>query len=130
VCLLLAVLGAAGCGRGARAEAQPAPDPRCQQPPPDETGALAAAGIDRTTFLASMAQARPAVRECLDEYKRRGVAQVRVEVGPSGLVERATVCSELGGTREGRCIEHGIKKAVRFPELKAPLAFDYPYQLR
>jgi hypothetical protein len=123
---------ASGCGPRARGAERPGPqDARCDQPlAMSEEAAVAASGIDRTTLIAAMAQARPAVIGCYHEYARPGVANVRVEVAPSGLVDGALVCGELAGTKEGRCIEHSLRKFARFPTLKAPLTFDFPYQLR
>src|SRR4051812_19651270 len=84
---------------GARGRApRRARSPRCDQPlPASEEAAITASGIDRTTLIAAMAQARPAVIACYHDYERPGVANVRVEVAPSGLVERALVCGELAG---------------------------------
>lgn len=70
----------------------------------------------------------PRVKECYNNYKVPGTANVNISVARGGRVSDAKVTGKFAGTPTGNCVETAIKQA-KFPPTEAQ-NFPYPIFLR
>ena len=68
------------------------------------------------------------MNECYRQHRKRGRADVKVEVSPGGRVSGTLIRGEFAGTPTGACIESKLKQAV-FPA-SSGLRFDYLLTVR
>jgi hypothetical protein len=69
------------------------------------------ASLDRAAMLAGIQAVEPRVKRCYQQHRQKGVAPVRIDVGPDGKVKKVTVSGPLARTRTGACVKAAVKTA-------------------
>jgi predicted Zn finger-like uncharacterized protein len=87
-----------------------------------------AAPLSSQDVVRGMSAVMPKARDCYNQYKVPGVANVKVTVMPSGRVSNVVVTGKFAGTPSGSCVESALKTAKFNPS--AGLTFDYVVPLR
>jgi hypothetical protein len=84
-------------------------------------------GLDRATLIDGMRAVQPRVNDCYREYHQKGVANLRIEVGRGGRVNRVLVSGPLARTPTAGC----VKAAVKTAHFRAGgSSFQYPVVLQ
>jgi predicted Zn finger-like uncharacterized protein len=83
--------------------------------------------LSQSDIVSAMKAVQPKVKECFNQYKVPGIANVRISVVSGGRVGSATVAGKFAGTPSGTCVENAAKTA-KFPPC-APMSFPWPFQL-
>jgi hypothetical protein len=84
-------------------------------------------GLDRATLIDGMRAIQPRVNDCYREYHQKGVANLRIEVGRGGRVNRVLVSGPLARTPTAGC----VKAAVKTAHFRAGgSSFQYPVVLQ
>lgn len=74
-----------------------------------------------------MKAVQPRVKECYNQYKVPGIANVSIAVSKGGRIASASVSGKFAGTPSGSCVEAAAKTA-KFPPCEA-MSFPWPFQL-
>jgi hypothetical protein len=99
-------------------------EPKPRKPPPT-TAALPA--LSQSDIVSAMKAVQPRVKECYNQYKVPGIANVSISVAKGGRLASATVTGKFAGTPSGTCVEAAAKTA-KFPPCEA-MSFPWPFQL-
>ena len=83
--------------------------------------------LTQSDIVNAMKGVQPRVKECFNQYKVQGSANVSISVARGGRVASATVSGKFAGTPTGACIEAAAKTA-KFPPCEA-MSFPWPFQL-
>jgi hypothetical protein len=94
---------------------------------PKKAPAAALPMLSQSDIVSAMKAVQPKVKECFNQYKVPGIANVRISVLSGGRVGSATVAGKFVGTPSGACVENAAKTA-KFPPC-APMSFPWPFQL-
>ncbi len=86
------------------------------------------APLSQSDIVNAMKGVQPRVKECFNQYKQPGIANVSISVARGGRVASATVSGKFAGTPSGSCVEAAAKTA-KFPPCEA-MSFPWPFQLR
>jgi predicted Zn finger-like uncharacterized protein len=92
---------------------------------PPTTAALPA--LSQSDIVSAMKAVQPRVKECYNQYKVPGIANVSISVSKGGRIASASVTGKFAGTPSGTCVEAAAKTA-RFPPCEA-MSFPWPFQL-
>jgi hypothetical protein len=103
---------------------------RGEEPKPKKPAPSAAAlpALSQSDIVSAMKGVQPRVKECYNQYKAPGIANVSIAVSKGGRVASATVTGKFAGTPSGTCVEAAAKTA-KFPPCEA-MSFPWPFQLR
>ena len=89
--------------------------------------------LTRHQVQATMGGLKGSVQACYDRHRVSGLAQLEIEVEPSGHVSKVRVRGDLESSPTGACIEK-IVQAATFPSFlefqTKPTRFTYPFVLR
>lgn len=101
-----------------------------EAPQPKKPAPTAAAlpALSQSDIVSAMKGVQPRVKECYNQYKAPGIANVSIAVSKGGRVASATVTGKFAGTPSGTCVEAAAKTA-KFPPCEA-MSFPWPFQLR
>jgi predicted Zn finger-like uncharacterized protein len=94
----------------------------------EEASGARAAPLSMQDVVRGMNGVMPKARDCYNQYKVPGVANVKVTVAPSGRVSNVVVTGKFAGTPSGACVESALKTA-KFNASNG-LTFDYVVPLR
>ncbi|MGA7742267.1 MAG: GYF domain-containing protein [Polyangia bacterium] len=83
--------------------------------------------LSQTDIVSAMKAVQPRVKECYNQYKVPGIANVSISVSKGGRVASANVTGKFAGTPSGTCVEAAAKTA-KFPPCEA-MSFPWPFQL-
>jgi predicted Zn finger-like uncharacterized protein len=83
--------------------------------------------LSQSDIVNAMKGVQPRVKECFNQYKQAGIANVSISVTKGGRVGSATVSGKFAGTPSGSCVEAAAKTA-KFPPCEA-MSFPWPFQL-
>jgi predicted Zn finger-like uncharacterized protein len=95
------------------------------QPKKPTTAALPA--LSQSDIVSAMKAVQPRVKECYNQYKVPGIANVSISVSKGGRIASASVTGKFAGTPSGTCVE-AAAKAAKFPPCEA-MSFPWPFQL-
>jgi predicted Zn finger-like uncharacterized protein len=108
---------------GTKRGGSPADAPTPKKPP-----AAALPPLSQSDIVSAMRAVQPKVKECFNQYKVPGIANVSLAVAKGGRVSSAVVTGKLAGTPTGACVESAAKSA-KFPPCEA-MSFPWPFPLR
>jgi hypothetical protein len=83
--------------------------------------------LSQSDIVSAMRAVQPRVKECYNQYKVPGIANVTISVSKGGRVASASVTGKFAGTPSGGCVESAAKTA-KFPPCEA-MSFPWPFQL-
>ena len=83
--------------------------------------------LSQSDIVSAMKAVQPRVKECYNQYKLPGIANVSISVSKGGRIASATVTGKFAGTPSGTCVEAAAKTA-KFPPCEA-MSFPWPFQL-
>jgi len=83
--------------------------------------------LSQSDIVSAMKAVQPRVKECYNQYKVAGIANVSISISKGGRVASATVTGKFAGTPSGTCVEAAAKTA-KFPPCEA-MSFPWPFQL-
>jgi predicted Zn finger-like uncharacterized protein len=83
--------------------------------------------LSQSDIVNAMKGVQPRVKECFNQYKQAGIANVSISVAKGGRVASATVSGKFAGTPSGSCVEAAAKTA-KFPPCES-MSFPWPFQL-
>jgi hypothetical protein len=83
--------------------------------------------LSQSDIVNAMKGVQPRVKECFNQYKQSGIANVSISVAKGGRVASATVSGKFAGTPSGSCVEAAAKTA-KFPPCES-MSFPWPFQL-
>ena len=89
--------------------------------------AAALPALSQTDIVSAMKAVQPRVKECYNQYKVPGIANVSISVSKGGRIASASVTGKFAGTPSGTCVEAAAKTA-KFPPCEA-MSFPWPFQL-
>ncbi|MGB8297611.1 MAG: GYF domain-containing protein [Polyangia bacterium] len=89
--------------------------------------AAALPSLSQSDIVSAMKAVQPRVKECYNQYKVAGIANVSISISKGGRVASATVTGKFAGTPSGTCVEAAAKTA-KFPPCEA-MSFPWPFQL-
>jgi len=99
-----------------------------EEPKPKKAPTTAALpALSQTDIVSAMKAVQPRVKECYNQYKVPGIANVSISVSKGGRIASASVTGKFAGTPSGTCVEAAAKTA-RFPPCEA-MSFPWPFQL-
>jgi len=99
-----------------------------EEPKPKKVVAAAALpSLSQSDIVSAMKAVQPRVKECYNQYKLAGIANVSISISKGGRVASATVTGKFAGTPSGTCVEAAAKTA-KFPPCEA-MSFPWPFQL-
>jgi len=96
-----------------------------QKPRKPTSAALPA--LSQSDIVNAMKAVQPKVKECYNQFKVAGIANVSIAVSKGGRVASASVSGKFAGTPSGSCVEAAAKTA-KFPPCEA-MSFPWPFQL-
>jgi predicted Zn finger-like uncharacterized protein len=97
------------------------------EPKPKKPTAAALPSLSQSDIVSAMRAVQPRVKECYNQYKVPGIANVSLAVSKGGRIASATVTGKFAGTPSGTCVEAAAKTA-KFPPCEA-MSFPWPFQL-
>jgi hypothetical protein len=101
---------------------------RGDEPKPKKVVAAAALpALSQSDIVSAMRAVQPRVKECYNQYKVPGIANVTIAVSKGGRIASASVTGKFAGTPSGSCVESAAKTA-KFPPCEA-MSFPWPFQL-
>jgi predicted Zn finger-like uncharacterized protein len=83
--------------------------------------------LSQSDIVSAMKAVQPRVKECYNQYKVAGIANVSISISKGGRIASATVTGKFAGTPSGTCVE-AAAKAAKFPPCEA-MSFPWPFQL-
>ena len=98
-----------------------------EEPKPKKPTAAALPALSQTDIVSAMKAVQPRVKECYNQYKVPGIANVSISVSKGGRIASASVTGKFAGTPSGTCVEAAAKTA-KFPPCEA-MSFPWPFQL-
>jgi hypothetical protein len=115
--------------RGGVEPAPETPGPAVVTPPPPKPKkpSVALPSLSQGDIVSAMKEVQQRVRDCYNQYKVPGVANVSISVSKGGRIASASVAGRFAGTPSGTCVEAAVKTA-RFPPREA-INFPWPVQL-
>jgi predicted Zn finger-like uncharacterized protein len=99
-----------------------------EAPAPKKPTAAALPPLSQSDIVSAMRAVQPKVKECYNQYKVPGIANVSIAVAKGGRVSSAVVTGKLAGTPTGACVEAAAKSA-KFPPCES-MSFPWPFPLR
>jgi predicted Zn finger-like uncharacterized protein len=97
------------------------------EPKPKKVTVAALPSLSQSDIVSAMRAVQPRVKECYNQYKVPGIANVTISVSKGGRVASASVTGKFAGTPSGGCVESAAKTA-KFPPCEA-MSFPWPFQL-
>jgi len=97
------------------------------EPKPKKPSAAALPSLSQGDIVSAMKAVQPKVKECYNQFKVPGIANVSIAVAKGGRISSATVAGKFAGTPSGTCVEAAAKTA-KFPPCEA-MSFPWPFQL-
>jgi len=97
------------------------------EPKPKKPTAAALPSLSQSDIVSAMKAVQPRVKECYNQYKVPGIANVSIAVSKGGRIASASVSGKFAGTPSGSCVEAAAKTA-KFPPCEA-MSFPWPFQL-
>jgi hypothetical protein len=100
-----------------------------EEPKPKKVATAAVLpSLSQSDIVSAMKAVQPRVKECFNQYKVAGIANVSISVAKGGRIASATVTpGKFAGTPSGTCVEAAAKTA-KFPPCEA-MSFPWPFQL-
>jgi len=100
-----------------------------EEPKPKKVVTAAALpSLSQSDIVSAMKAVQPRVKECYNQYKVAGIANVSISISKGGRIASATVTpGKFAGTPSGTCVEAAAKTA-KFPPCEA-MSFPWPFQL-
>jgi hypothetical protein len=99
-----------------------------EEPKPKKVATSAALPtLSQSDIVSAMKAVQPRVKECYNQFKLPGIANVSISVSKGGRISSATVTGKFAGTPSGSCVEAAAKTA-KFPPCEA-MSFPWPFQL-
>jgi hypothetical protein len=99
-----------------------------EEPKPKKVATAAALpALSQSDIVSAMKAVQPRVKECYNQYKIPGIANVSISVSKGGRIASASVTGKFAGTPSGTCVEAAAKTA-KFPPCEA-MSFPWPFQL-
>jgi hypothetical protein len=98
-----------------------------EEPKPKKPAAAALPSLSQSDIVSAMKAVQPRVKECFNQFKVQGIANVSIAVSKGGRIASATVSGKFAGTPSGTCVEAAAKTA-KFPPCEA-MSFPWPFQL-
>ncbi len=99
-----------------------------EEPRPKKVASTAALpALSQSDIVSAMKAVQPRVKECYNQYKLPGIANVSISVAKGGRIASASVTGKFAGTPSGTCVEAAAKTA-KFPPCEA-MSFPWPFQL-
>lgn len=99
-----------------------------EEPKPKKVATAAVLpSLSQSDIVSAMRAVQPRVKECYNQYKVSGIANVSISVSRGGRVGSASVTGKFAGTPSGSCVEAAAKTA-KFPPCDA-MSFPWPFQL-
>jgi hypothetical protein len=98
-----------------------------EEPKPKKPAAAALPSLSQSDIVSAMRAVQPRVKECYNQYKVPGIANVTISVSKGGRIASAAVSGKFAGTPSGACVESAAKTA-KFPPCEA-MSFPWPFQL-
>jgi hypothetical protein len=99
-----------------------------EEPKPKKVATAAALpALSQSDIVSAMKAVQPRVKECYNQYKLPGIANVSISVSKGGRIASASVMGKFAGTPSGACVEAAAKTA-KFPPCEA-MSFPWPFQL-
>jgi predicted Zn finger-like uncharacterized protein len=99
-----------------------------EEPKPKKVVTAAALpSLSQSDIVSAMKAVQPRVKECFNQYKVAGIANVSISISKGGRVASASVTGKFAGTPSGTCVEAAAKTA-KFPPCEA-MSFPWPFQL-
>ena len=98
-----------------------------EEPKPKKVTVAALPSLSQGDIVSAMRAVQPRVKECYNQYKVPGVANVTISVAKGGRLASASVTGKFAGTPSGSCVESAAKTA-KFPPCEA-MSFPWPFQL-
>ena len=99
-----------------------------EEPRPKKVVSTAALpALSQSDIVSAMKAVQPRVKECYNQYKLPGIANVSISVAKGGRIASASVTGKFAGTPSGTCVEAAAKTA-KFPPCEA-MSFPWPFQL-
>ncbi len=95
---------------------------------PKKAASAAKGAIPKEDIVKAMMSIQPKLKDCFNQFKVPGVANLRLKVDPSGKVGDASVSGKFAGTPTAGCVEAAARGA-RFPANDGE-RIDYPVALR
>ena len=99
-----------------------------EEPRPRRPAAAALPALSQSDIVSAMKAVQPRVKECFNQYKVPGIANISISVSKGGRIASASVTGKFAGTPSGTCVEAAAKTA-KFPPCEA-MSFPWPFQLR
>jgi hypothetical protein len=97
------------------------------EPKPKKVTVAALPSLSQSDIVSAMRAVQPRVKECYNQYKVPGIANVTISVSKGGRVASASVTGKFASTPSGGCVESAAKTA-KFPPCEA-MSFPWPFQL-
>jgi len=97
------------------------------EPKPKKVTVAALPSLSQSDIVSAMRAVQPRVKECYNQYRVPGIANVTISVSKGGRVASAAVTGKFAGTPSGGCVESAAKTA-KFPPCEA-MSFPWPFQL-
>jgi predicted Zn finger-like uncharacterized protein len=100
-----------------------------EEPKPKKVATAAVLpSLSQSDIVSAMKAVQPRVKECFNQYKVAGIANVSISVAKGGRIASATVTpGKFAGTPSAACVEAAAKTA-KFPPCEA-MSFPWPFQL-
>jgi hypothetical protein len=100
-----------------------------EEPKPKKVATAAVLpSLSQSDIVSAMRAVQPRVKECYNQYKVAGIANVSISISKGGRIASATVTpGKFAGTPSGTCVEAAAKTA-KFPPCEA-MRFPWPFQL-